>query len=293
MWRRVALAVLCAAPLLGCRDKPRAAANGAPALRPLAGEATSALAAPGFGDAVVVAPVGATHPMPVVVAVLGIGDTPEGQCGTWRTIVEGRAFVLCPRGRPNVVQQEGAQRDEGDPQSTRSARDEVAAKTAAAGSTTKVNGFFPPDVATLEAEIDADVRALRERFGAHVAEGPMLYVGFSRGAFLGATIIAKQPDRFPRAILIEGGQTPWNDETANAFVAGGGKRVLFACGQLSCVEESEGSAKLLAKLGVLTRVVHGEGEGHGYTNQVKDDVRRDFDWLVEGDARFRQMLASK
>ena len=291
--RRVALLALLAAALVGCREKPRAEAHAAPALRPLVAEPTSTLTAHGFGDAVVVSPVGATRPMPVIVAVLGIGDTPEGQCATWRSIVEGRAFVVCPRGRPNVVQEEGAQRDEGDPQTTRAAREEVAAKTAAAGSTTKVNGFYPPDVATIEAEIDEDLRALHARFGQHVDGGPVLYAGFSRGAFLGASLVAKHPDRYPRAILIEGGQTPWTDETAGAFAAGGGKRVLFACGQPACVEESEGSAKRLAKFGVLTRVVHSEGEGHVYTKGVKDDLRRDFDWLVEGDARFRQLVAAK
>ena len=35
------------------------------------------------------------------------------------------------------------------------------------------------------------------------------------------------------------------------------------------------------------RVVHGVGEGHGYRKQVKEELRRSFDWVTEGDPTWR------
>ena len=32
-----------------------------------------------------------------------------------------------------------------------------------------------------------------------------------------------------------------------------------------------------------TRVVIGQGEGHGYKRQVKEQLKANFDWVVEGD----------
>src|SRR5258706_14924829 len=43
-----------------------------------------ALAIPGYADAVVSVPTGATTPSPVVVVAHGIDDRPEGQCDIWR-----------------------------------------------------------------------------------------------------------------------------------------------------------------------------------------------------------------
>jgi len=204
---------------------------------------------PGYASAVLVSPVGATRPMPLVVAVLGIGDTPEGQCAVWRELVGSRAFVLCPRFTPHYVR--------------------------------------PTEVPDIEREIDAAVAAARKIFPRHIADGPAVYVGFSRGAFLGASLIAKSPSKYPRAIMIEGGQSAWTDASAAAFARGGGKRVLFACGQPSCVAESEPASQLLARAHVTTRIVHGEGEGHGYEGPVKEQVRAALSWLVADDAAWK------
>jgi predicted esterase len=152
-------------------------------------------------------------------------------------------------------------------------------------------GFYHRDLGTLETEVDAGLAALRARFGTYVAEGPVLYTGFSRGAFLGASLLAKDPAKFRRAILIEGGQSAWNDESAAAYAKSGGNRILFACGRPSCVTESEQAAAVLAKQHVETRIVHGQGEGHGYKKQVKDQIRESFEWVVEGDPLWRQLLA--
>lgn len=251
---------------------------------------------PGYGDAVVVVPAGVTAPAPVLVAVLGIGDTPESQCATWRELVGQRAFVLCPRGLPHYVREEPASpvepTDGVDTEEATAQTDETVAEPAPDSGKVVQSGFYPPDLSTLEREIDAGLVALRARFGKYVAPGPVVYSGFSRGAFLGASLVANKPQTHGRAILIEGGQSAWTDETASAFAKNGGKRILFACGQPSCVAESEAAAAILAKQHVETRIVHGQGEGHGYKKQVKDRIRESFDWVTEGEPLWRQMFAS-
>ena len=252
---------------------------------------------PGFGDAVVAAPSGATHPMPVVVAVLGIGDTPESQCQNWRDLVQGRAFVLCPRGLPHMVQAEGSADGGGGsaqaaaPEATDEGEATTAPREAAALSAPHQEGFYPSDTAALQREVDADLHALVKKYGAYVAPEGRVYVGFSRGAFLGASFVGAHPRDYARAVLIEGGHTPWTDASAKQFAAQGGKRLIFACGQPSCVDDANAASALLTRNGVQVRVLYGAGEGHGYKKQVKEELRRSFDWVVEGDPNWKSDIA--
>jgi predicted esterase len=230
------------------------------------------LPVPGFGAAVVSVPAGATRPMPVVVAVLGIGDTPEEQCTAWKDIVGARAFVLCPRGSVRMVpddEEDAGDREEDEPV-------EAGPKKMHAA------GYWPANVDTLDREVGAALASLRGKYGSYVSDS-VVYAGFSRGAFLGASLAARRAGIFRRVVLIEGGQSPWQTESIDAFVKGGGKRVLFVCGQPSCVDESEAAARLLKARGVETRVLHGAGEGHGYKKQVKQELVGSFAWVVDGD----------
>jgi predicted esterase len=273
-----------------CRREERAPAPApppAPLMAPLAAPAAAyRLPVAGFGDAVLSVPAGITGPAPVLVAVLGIGDTPESQCATWRELVGTRAFVLCPRGLPHFVREEtqGAQAPEG-AEPSELAESEPSPDS---GKLTQV-GFYPSDVATLEREVEAGLASLRAKLGTYVSPRAPVYAGFSRGAFLGASLVAKE--HYPRAVLIEGGQSAWTDESAADLARNGGKRVLFACGRPSCLTESEAAAALLAKHGIETRIIYGEGEGHGYKRQVKDQLRASFDWVTEGEPLWRELVA--
>jgi hypothetical protein len=266
------------------REPAPAPDSGVVSLPPLVAPASSLMPVPGFAKAVLVSPVGATRPMPLVVAVLGIGDTPESQCAVWRELVGQRAFVICPRFTPHYVpvQQEEANPAQGLLALLGLQGDNAPEPNPNAGAVVQ-SGFRPTEVPEVEREIDAAISALRSIFPKHVASGPAVYTGFSRGAFLGATLIAKNPSKYPRAIMIEGGQSAWTDASAALYAKGGGKRILFACGQPSCVTESEPASQLLGRARVTTRIVHGEGEGHGYTGPVKAQLRAALSWVVEGD----------
>jgi len=294
----VALAMLCGCPAKEEEKKPAPAATPPPrptALAPLSAPPTSHLPVPGFASAVLVSPVGATTPRPLVVAVLGIGDTPESQCAVWRELVGQRAFVLCPRFTPHFVsvQPAVAQNPVKGLLSLFGLQGNEAPEPDPGSGQVVQSGFRPTDVPEVEREIDAAVAAARKIFPKHMVDGPALYVGFSRGAFLGASLIARAPAKYPRAIFIEGGQSAWTDPNAAAYAKGGGKRVLFVCGQPSCVTESDPAAQMLSRARVTTRLVHGEGEGHSYKGPVKEEIRQALAWVVEGDPAWQAPAAPR
>ena len=127
-------------------------------------------------------------------------------------------------------------------------------------------------------------RRWRRKYGAYIAPKGRLYAGFSRGAFLGASFVAAHPDAYGRAVLIEGGHTPWTDDAAKQFATNGREApAVRLWSAILCRRRAGRVGQSSRENGIETRVVYGSGEGHGYKKQVKDELRRSFDWVVEGD----------
>jgi pimeloyl-ACP methyl ester carboxylesterase len=212
----------------------------------------------GHPDAFVSLPTGATSRRPVVVVIHGAGDRPDWQCGGWRRATgEGHVFVVCPRGRV-------------DPGS--STKDDIR--------------FTHASGAALLAYIDASLAAIAARYPDHADIERPLLAGFSLGSFAILGLAVKQPDRFPRIALVEGATDAFDDARARAFVAGGGQRVLFGCGQRGC----EAAAKLAAQrldardhlpVHVAFALVH-----HTFDPPLEDAVGAELPWLLEGDPRW-------
>jgi len=224
----------------------------------LSGEPLQELPVAGFGTAVVSVPLGARGARPVVIALHGNYDRPEWQCEVWRGITGGFPWVLCPRGVPRADAPKSADR------------------------------WTYTTAAKLMAEVRAALAELGARFPAHVdAEAP-LFTGFSLGAILGVHLLSA-PDGLPRvqrAVLIEGGYGGWHKARAEAFVARGGTRALFACGQSACRHASKQTAQLLQKHGVQVEIASGGDIGHTYDGAVAEAIRQRWAWVTEGDARF-------
>jgi predicted esterase len=213
---------------------------------------------PHFKPAVVSVPNGTTDARPVVVAVHGVGDRPDWQCQEWRRLVGGRAWVLCPRG---VVSTQWSTR--GDTRWT-------------------WNG-----ATFMKREIDAALEALAARFGPeHVDEEKMVYAGFSYGAANGIAVVAQDAARFPYVVLTEGGGDRWTEALARAFVAGGGARVLFVCGQKYCVTTSAPSEAILRRAKAGCEKLVFSPEGHAYGGGVAQKIRDEWTWVTDGDVRF-------
>lgn len=214
----------------------------------------------GYGDAVVSLPLGATSRRPLLVAAHGVGDSPEWQCRFWRSIIEDRAFVLCPRGH--------RLESSGPP-------DEA--------------GYFYPSYGDLGSEIEGAMTALMARFRRYVDPASPIFAGFSQGAVMGALLLPHHPARFARAVLIEGGGgafSEWNRAAARRFRQRGGARVLFACGRAECASIAGQSEGCLQREGLEAQVVHAMGAGHTYGGDVGEEIARSFAWLIEGDERF-------
>lgn len=230
-----------------------------------AGELTSPapiveLAVPGHDAALVSLPLGATSPRPLLVAAHGAGDRAEYHCELWRGIVGDRAFVLCPQGRRTDARVPHAEA-----------------------------AYYYPDHLALDKELVAATAALRDRYRAHLDETRAVYAGFSQGAIHGALLIAQNPEKFPRAALVEGGNgffNEWSPHAARRYRAGGGERVLFGCGSPACVRTADRCAGYLEKVGVETLVAHAEGAGHSYGGTMQTELERNFEWLVAGDPRW-------
>lgn len=229
----------------------------------LTGESLQELPVPGFGAAVVSVPLGARTPRPVVIALHGNYDRPEWQCEVWRSITGGFPWVLCPRGVPRGDAPKSADR------------------------------WTYTTAAKVSEEVRVALNALTVQFPAHVDAQAPVFTGFSLGAILGVHLLSAPdaPDvqalpRVQSAVLTEGGYGGWHKARAEAFVARGGARVLFACGQSACRHASKQTAKVLQKQGVQVEIASGGDIGHTYDGAVAEAIRERWAWLTEGDARF-------
>jgi hypothetical protein len=250
-------AAAATAPADATDASPQDAATKPLALAPLTADGELvALQVPGFRDAIVSVPLGATQPRPVMVALHGNYDRPEWQCEVWREITGGHPFILCPRGIPRA----GAPKSE--------------------------DRWEYGGLAKTEQELLDGLDALAARFGKHVAEGPVLFTGFSLGAILGRHILAKHAARFPRAVLTEGGYEGWSAAFAKRYREGGGERVVFACGQYACRQAATGAARVARKQGLETRVADGGNIGHTYDGKVARAISAEWQFLLGDDPRW-------
>lgn len=220
------------------------------ALPPLGGDWLVKLPLEGFGDAAVSVPLGAREPRSIVIGVHGRGDRPEWACGEWRGITEAHPFILCPHGTP-VKASPG-------------------------------QGLAFQGAELTLREIDAGLAAMKARFGRYVAEGPMVYAGFSLGAFLGVHLVAGDPARFPIAVLGEGGYS-WTADQAARFARGGGKRVLFVCSTGACNASASPLVALLRRAGLEAKMVSAGNIGHLVDDRIVQKVRAEWAWVLGGD----------
>jgi predicted esterase len=259
--RRRALwtAALALAACRAERSSPKAVAEPVPAsapvvasvappkgLRPLEAAAFTRLEVPGFGEAVVSVPIGATSPRAVALALHGNFDRPEWQCEVWRRITAGEVFVLCPRGIPRRDVPKDLDRWEW-------------------GSVEKT-----------KAELLAALGALRGRFPEHVQCGPVVFTGFSLGAILGARLIQDPELDVAAAVLTEGGYQGWTAAKARAL-APRVRRVLFACGQTDCRNAYRYQLeRVFQAAGISSGMVADVKAGHTYDDAVAALIRAEW-----------------
>jgi poly(3-hydroxybutyrate) depolymerase len=234
---------------LGCSGKSKQRRSLAPLVAP--GWRVE-LPVKGFGPATVALPLAATGPRPIVVVLHGARDRAEWQCGSFRGVLGGHVFVLCPQGI--------AQSAEGGLYGLGSFDDSVA-------------------------ELRAGLAALKARYGAHVAPSPVLLIGYGEGAAVAADLARQEPAFFARVALVNGNPASVTPSAAKIFAERGGKRMLFFCAEAECDANGVERALLLTRVGIAAKSVKAE-VGPYLDQRFTDALRAQVPWLVEGDPRW-------
>jgi poly(3-hydroxybutyrate) depolymerase len=246
---------LCAVLLLlssaGCASKSKHSARLTPLTAP---SWRASLDVKGFGPATLALPLGTTTPRPIAVVLHGARDRADWQCGSFRGLLGGGVFILCPQG---VLQ------------------------TAEGG----LYGLGSVDDSV--AELRAALAALKARFGAHVAPSPIVLVGYAEGARVAADLARQEPSFFARVALVNGDPTAFSPSATKIFAERGGKRALFFCTGEACHDQGSERALLLSRRGVAAKSVKRE-VGPYLDPPFIAALRGDIAWLVEDDARFAQ-----
>ena len=210
------------------------------------------LSVTGFGPATLALPLGATTPRPIVVVIHGARDRADWQCGSFRGLLGGRVFILCPQG---VLQSEQ-------------------------GGLYGL-GSFDESVA----ELRAGLAALKARFAAHVAPSPVLLIGYGEGAAVAADLARQEPSFFARVALVNGKPSAFTPSAIKIFAERGGKRVLFFCTNEDCDANGTERALLLTRARVAAKSVKRD-VGPFFDQRFSDALRGELRWLVEDDARW-------
>jgi predicted esterase len=211
---------------------------------------------PGFAEAVLSVPNGAVSARPVIVVLHGSGDRPDYNCDAWRHITGARGFVLCPRGQVDPR--------ESTPGDTR---------------------YTLRGDRQLRVHLDAALDRLTARFGAYVDLNKPLVAGFSLGASEIARLALDRPAEFSRVALVEGGWAVWTEKAIRSYTAGGGQRVLFACGSAWCVPQAKAAVMRFVKAGASAQFVYAP-VGHTTDRPLQEAIMSQMAWFEEGDPRW-------
>jgi pimeloyl-ACP methyl ester carboxylesterase len=206
----------------------------------------------GFGPASVALPLGSNKPRPIVAVIHGAADRAEWQCGSFRGVLGGQAFIVCPQGvaRPELGQK-----------------------------------FGLGTVDDTARELRAALGALKARYAGHVAPSPIVLIGYGEGAAHAAELARQEPAFFARVALVGGDPTAFTPSATTIFPRNGGKRVLFFCSTSECEQNAAMRATLLNRAGATAKAVKRD-VGPFFDQRFSDALKQDLSWLLEGDTRW-------
>ena len=102
------------------------------------------------------------------------------------------------------------------------------------------------------------------------------------GTVIAAKIARREPRRFSRVMLVEGGHTGWK-ATARRYFKGGGEALVLGCGGWRCAQRARRACKLVARAARRKKrcvAIYARGVGHSYTEPLPARVKPSFDALL-------------
>lgn len=196
----------------------------------------------GFLPAMVVKP-NSTERRPVIVGLHGNFDRPEWFCAAMETLVEGKAWLLCPRGFK---------------------RTDVPAEYD--------RYTFGARRLVLD-EISAGLAALNQRFGERVEPQVHILAGFSLGAIYASHFAAADPSRYSRVYIVEGGHKVWTKSNIAKFARLGGRGIILGCGNRGCGRWSKKLCRQFSAVNVPCAEATAPALGHSYTDPLPSLIR--------------------
>jgi len=117
-----------------------------------------------------------------------------------------------------------------------------------------------------------------------------VYAGYSQGATMGLLALYERGElgAFSRVLFVDGGYADWSEPVARGLAARGIGRVAVVCGQERCAEAMKARLRSAERGGLTVRVEYARGAGHTDGGAVAGLADGAFEWLVEGDARYRE-----
>jgi pimeloyl-ACP methyl ester carboxylesterase len=231
-----------------------------PDLKPLEGDWVQKIAITKSETAYIGVPVGARDKRAVFVGVHGAGDRPDWSCSEWMATLAYWAFVVCPQGFVHPVDK---------------------------------SAFVWGSANAIADQAERAVAALRERYGDYIADGPLIYGGWSQGATLASQVITLKKGSYDRVVLVEVGHTPLDPAaTVNSFVAAGIKRAVISCSSPNCrgfAQTFEAAAK---RRGLPARTNDVGNRGHWFDEPVFRTLSPKLVWLVEDEPRYVGLSAA-
>jgi pimeloyl-ACP methyl ester carboxylesterase len=220
---------------------------------PQRGPSFEPLDVPGYLPAVLGLPA-AGERGPIIVVTHGAGGRPEADCARYQKLTEGRAFLLCTRGRAiNAMVPLDERR------------------------------YFYDGHIELGREVVRALAAFRERYPDRADFDDVSFAGYSQGAAMGILYLQNGGARethVKRVLLVEGGAGTWSIATAESLRKDGVERLAIVCGQTSCHELSQRSVRWIERAGLEVRASYAPGAGHTDDGAVGALVVEAWTWLT-------------
>ncbi|MBX3222962.1 MAG: hypothetical protein KF795_20795 [Labilithrix sp.] len=209
-------------------------------------------------------PVGARDKRAIVVGVHGAGDRPDWSCAEWKEVTAGWALVVCP-------------------QATRVHPDSTATN----------RSFVWGSSEAIASQAERAVATVRARYADWIADGPLIYGGWSQGATLASQVVAARPGVYDRVALVEVGHTPLDASAVAASFAGAGvRRAVVSCSSSKCRSFAQAFTSAARRRGLPTQTNDVGLRGHWFDEPVFRTLGPKVVWMVEDERRFAGLGAA-